>query len=277
MKRTFLDLGKQPITNAFLTDKDFKNEYFYNLSIVFDDDSKLVSINEKVEPDKMFNDVYAHRASESQTMRNSFREIALELDKEYKPNKILEIGSNDGVFIRNFDGDKTIAVEPCGNLAKMTNDMGYETYAEFWDIDLAEKIIKKNGKFDIIYSANTISHIEDLDEVFTAVKNSLTTDGIFVFEDPSLYSVMNNVSYDQFYDEHVHVFSVTALNNLLKRNGLNIFRVDNLKVHGGSNRIYAKLDISDRKIETSVSDNLRKGAATNTVQITEFMLANNFI
>ena len=74
MKRTFLDLGKQPITNAFLTDKDFKNEYFYNLSIVFDDDSKLVSINEKVEPDKMFNDVYAHRASESQTMRNSFRE-----------------------------------------------------------------------------------------------------------------------------------------------------------------------------------------------------------
>jgi len=26
-----------------------------------------------------------------------------------------------------------------------------------------------------------------------------------------------------------------------------------------------------------VSDNLRKGAATNTVQIAEFMLANNFI
>ena len=30
----------------------------------------------------------------------------------------MEIGSNDGVFIKNFPKNKILAVEPCKNLAK---------------------------------------------------------------------------------------------------------------------------------------------------------------
>ena len=51
---------------------------------------------------------------------------------------------------------------------------------------------------------------------------------------------MERGSYDQIYDEHAHVFSVTALKKILARNGLNLFKVENLSVHGGSNRIYAR-------------------------------------
>ena len=64
--------------------------------------------------------------------------------------------------------------------------------------------------------------------------------GIFVFEDPSLLRMLERGSYDQIYDEHAHIFSVTALDNILRRNNLILFRVDNLSVHGGSNRIYAR-------------------------------------
>ena len=92
---------------------------------------------------------------------------------------------------------------------------------------------------DLIYSANCVCHIQDLDDAFTAVKNLLTPSGIFVFEDPSLLRMLERGSYDQIYDEHAHIFSVTALDNILRRNGLKIFSVDNLSVHGGSNRIYA--------------------------------------
>ena len=35
-------------------------------------------------------------------------------------------------------------------------------------------------------------------------------------------------------------FSVMALDKLLQAAGLEIFKVEGLKVHGGSNRIYAK-------------------------------------
>ena len=42
---------------------------------------------------------------------------------------------------------------------------------------------------------------------------------------------------------------------MLNRNGLEIFRVENLVVHGGSNRIYA-CKLGAREIENSVTENL---------------------
>jgi methylation protein EvaC len=108
---------------------------------------------------------------------------------------------------------------------------------------------------DLIYSANCICHIQDLDDCFKAVANLLSDEGVFVFEDPSLLRMLERGSYDQIYDEHAHVFSVTALDNILKKNGLTIFDVDNLKVHGGSNRIYASKS-SDVVVKDSVTRNL---------------------
>jgi len=113
---------------------------------------------------------------------------------------------------------------------------------------------------DLIYSANCICHIQDLDDCFSAVANLLSDKGVFVFEDPSLLMMLERGSYDQIYDEHAHVFSVTALDNLLKKNGLILFDVDNLSVHGGSNRIYAKKPNipSDNTLSPNVFENLKE-------------------
>ena len=172
-------------------------------------------------------------------MVNHFKETAEMLKMKFKPKKVLEIGSNDGPFICNFPKEDSICVEPCDNFARVTADMGYITSTEFWTTELSDKIKDSNGYMDMIYAANCICHIQDLDDAFKAVKNLLTPSGVFVFEDPSLLRMLERGSYDQIYDEHAHVFSVIALDNLLRRNGLKIFSVDNLSVHGGSNRIYA--------------------------------------
>ena len=132
-----------------------------------------------------------------------------------------------------------MCVEPCDNFAEVTEGMGYKTHVDFWTTDLAEKIVEEDGYMDLIFAANCICHIHDLDDTFKAVKKVLKPNGVFVFEDPSLLRILERGSYDQIYDEHPHIFSVTALDNLLRRNGLQIFSVDNLSVHGGSNRIYA--------------------------------------
>ena len=193
MKKIFLDLGKQPITNNFLksiNSKSLKKEFFYNLKVTYNDKNNLVSLSKFVQPSKMFNDQYAHRASMSKTMLASFKKLAIELNQKFKPKKILEIGSNDGVFVRNFDKKKVIAVEPCRNLANLTNKMGYKTFPNFWDLPLSRNIEKKFGKVDLIFSANTISHIPNLVEVFKAIKQILHKDGVFVFEDPYILSVI---------------------------------------------------------------------------------------
>ena len=249
-KVTFLNLGKHPITNNFLDNPKPKKEFFYNLKLVFNNKTKLVSLANFVQPRMMFNDTYAHRASASMTMQTAYNKLSEKIKKKYKPKKILEIGSNDGVFIKNFKNEKKLGVEPCKNLAKITKKMGIETYAEFWNYKLSNKIKKKHGKIDLIYSANTISHIHNLSETFKAIKNLLEDDGIFILEDPSLMESLKNVSYDQFYDEHSYVFSITALKNITKNFDLEIFNIERLKTHGGSNRVYFK-KIHNNKFKTS--------------------------
>ena len=225
MKKEFLDLGQQPIANKFLKEDEFKDEFFFDLKVVFDEDTKLVSLKDFVKPELMFNEDYAYNTSLSTPMVEHFANTAEEL-KAYRekggyPTKnVLEIGSNDGPFIKNFDTETSICVEPCENFAKKTTDMGYQSYTSFWDTEVAHSIKEVHGEMDLIYAANCICHIQDLDECFTAVANLLSRQGMFVFEDPSLLRMLERGSYDQIYDEHAHIFSVTALDNILKKNGL---------------------------------------------------------
>ena len=185
-KIEFLDLGLQPITNNFLSVQNPNNEFLYNLKVGYDQKTSLVSLMEFIPPENMFNDNYAHRASQSKTMRNAYQELSNNLKINFKPKSVLEIGSNDGIFLANFKEIINVGVEPCKNLANITNEMGIKTYSEFWNYNLANKIINEIGLFDIVYSANTISHIKDLNEVFLAINIILKKDGILILEDPSL-------------------------------------------------------------------------------------------
>ncbi len=241
MNKIFLNLGRQPLANSFLKDinkKTLRNEFFYNLRICFNTENYLVSIKKPVNPKKQYTDKYAHRASESKTMRLAFKDVAKKLYKRFRPKKIMEIGSNDGVFLRNFNKRSVIAVEPCKNLARITKKL-FRTYDEFWNLRLSNKLLKeKKGGIDLIFSANTISHIPNLEETFKGIYKILSKDGVLVMEDPSLLKVLKNNSYDQFYDEHVYVFSSLSVKKIIKKYGLRLFDIEHLSTHGGSNRYY---------------------------------------
>ena len=255
----FLDLGTQPLANNYLKFKDLnKKEKKYRLKVGVNPKTKLVSINKPISSKLMFNDKYPYRSSMSKTMIKSFKDLSKLIKKVYSPSKILEIGSNDGSFIKNFSKNKVIGIEPCANVEKITKKLGYNTYSEFWNDRTAKKIIKKNGKVDLVYSANTISHIEDLDNVLKAVNIILNDDGILIIEDPSLLECLKKNTYDQFYNEHIYVFSLIGLEKILNKNDLEIFDIQNLKIHGGSNRYFIKKKISNKKISKNVKINRNK-------------------
>jgi SAM-dependent methyltransferase len=246
--KKFLDLGRQPLANGFLTREQFDKEYFYNLEVGFDVDTTLVSLMNPVDPPLMFNKDYKYVSSGSKTMQDHFKNAADLIDHSGE-NDILEIGSNDGVFIKNFlpknhiPRRKLVAVEPCSNFAQKTRDLGVFTYNKFWNRDLAHEIVSNHGHFDIVYSANCMCHIPDILGALSSVKDVLRKDGVFVFEDPSLASMLINGSYDQLYDEHVHVFSITAIHRIARSIGMRIQRVERLSTHGGSNRVTEHLEI----------------------------------
>ena len=141
MRKEFLNLGKQPLANSFISSEDIDSEYFYNLKVVWDSETYLVSMKDFVKPNLMFNDKYKYHTSLSKPMVKHYEKISNKLKKQFNPQSILEIGSNDGTFIKNFDSKKSVCVEPCGNFSLMTAHKGYQSYTSFWDIDLSKAIM----------------------------------------------------------------------------------------------------------------------------------------
>ena len=255
----FLDLGLQPLANNYLKKNQLNNkEKKYRLKIGLDLKTKLVSINKPIASEIMFNSNYPYRSSMSKTMIKSFKDLSKFIKKKFKPKKILEIGSNDGSFIKNFSKKKTIGIEPCSNVEKITKNKGFNTYPSYWNTTTAEKILRKDGKVDLIYSANTISHIENLDEVFKSIDIILNKNGIIVIEDPSLMECLKKNTYDQFYNEHIYVFSLVGIESILRKYNFEIFDIHNLKIHGGSNRYFIKRKINKIPININVKINRKK-------------------
>ena len=129
--------------------------------------------------------------------------------------------------------------------------MKYTTYDEYWNFDLARKIKSKYKSIDIIYSANTLTHISNLNDVFKSINHLLSNNGVLIIEDPSLLECVKKNSYDQFYNEHIYIFSAISLKLLLKKFNLEIFDIKTLSTHGGSLRYYIKR-VSNKKFQKSL-------------------------
>jgi SAM-dependent methyltransferase len=239
MNKFFLNLGLQPLANNFQKKYSAKQPR-YNLKLYFNTKSKIVSISKRIPSSVMFNSKYPYRSSMSSTMRSSFKQLSSEIKKKFNPKLLLEIGSNDGALLAHFNKDKAIGVEPCKNLAKITKAKKYYTYDNYWNLNLSNKIKKKFKEVDLIYSANTLTHISNLNEVFKSINLILSDEGCLIIEDPSLLECIKKNSYDQFYNEHIYIFSAIALKNFLKKFNLEIFDVKNLPTHGGSLRYFIK-------------------------------------
>ena len=98
-----------------------------------------------------------------------------------------------------------------------------------------------------------------MNDVFKSISFLLSQKGVLIIEDPSLLECIKKVSYDQFYNEHIYLFSAISVLNLIKKFNLEIFDIKNLETHGGSIRYYIKkVENKDIKISNKVQIQIQK-------------------
>ena len=100
----FMSFGKMPIANGFLNKDKFSEEFFFEMEVGFSDDLSLFQLNDHPKPQMMFNENYPFFTGSSNQMKLHFKNYA-DWIKKYHPNKIkniIEIGSNDGTFLKNL-------------------------------------------------------------------------------------------------------------------------------------------------------------------------------
>ena len=237
----FMSFGRMPIANGFLRADQIQNEYFFDLNVGFCERCGMMQLTEQVDREKMFHDEYAFFSSTSTRMATHFKEFATTVMRDYlrSPDPfVVEIGSNDGIMLRNFAavGIRHLGIEPSANVAQVAREKGVQTICEFFDEDLARRIVAEHGQADAFLGANVMCHLPYLHSVAAGIKILLQPKGVLVFEDPYLGDIVEKTSYDQIYDEHAFYFSVASLSNLFAPHELEIVDVQPQNVHGGSMR-----------------------------------------
>ncbi|HET6707259.1 class I SAM-dependent methyltransferase [Amycolatopsis sp.] len=237
----FLDLGRQPLSDAFLLAEELDQEFFYRLAVGHCRSCTMVQLVEEVPRERMFHQDYPYYSSGSTTMRAHFEQTAQDfLQTELaKPGAFaVEIGCNDGVMLKTIGkaGVRHLGFEPSGRVADVARSHGVDVRTDFFEEATAIDVRAQHGPASVIYAANTICHIPYLDSIFRGVDALLADDGVFVFEDPYLGDIVRKVSFDQIYDEHFFFFTARSVRAAARRFGFELVDVRRLPVHGGEVR-----------------------------------------
>ena len=243
---TILSLGQTPLANALLTDAELDApEPTYPLELVLCLACALVQITETVPPEELFRD-YAYFSSFSDTMLEHARQIAQRMTKSRKladKNLVVELASNDGYLLQYYlqAGIPVLGIEPAENIAQVAErERGVRTVCEFFGNELARELTSRGERADVLHANNVLAHVADLNGFVAGIHTLLADDGVAVIEAPYVKDLIDNVEFDTIYHEHLCYFSLTALDRLFERHGLQIVDVERMAIHGGSLRVFVE-------------------------------------
>ena len=235
-----MSFGLMPIANGFLKKEYFKKEFLFNMEVGFSKEISLFQLNDHPKPKLMFNKNYPFFTSSSKYMINHFKEYSAWVKKYYFKNtkKIIEIGSNDGTLLKNFKSSNTeiLGIEPSRNVALVAKKKKIKTINKFFSYKTAISLKQFKNNTDLICGANAICHIPNLNDLIKGINILLSKKGVFVFEEPYLGSMYEKTSYDQIYDEHIFMFSVSSVKKIFDLYNFDLINVKKQETHGGSMR-----------------------------------------
>ena len=184
---------------------------------------------------------YSYTSSNSQTARNHWDKYAQTIQDRGHTGLVVEIGSNDGYLVSQFD--HAVGVDSSSEMCALSQARGVETINTLFDDVTADAIKNKHGTASVIIANNVFNHANNPVAFAQSVARLLSATGEFVFEVPYWLSMIESGRFtDMVYHEHPTYFTIKMAWNLLKAAGLEITDFDVVDYHGGSLRVFARLD-----------------------------------
>jgi len=239
-----IDFGLVALAGAFLKPSGFSEEKKYPLRLIFCKGCYAVQVADHVPPSELFHSNYFYFSSSIGTLRahfQSYAEILVERFLSHPESSVLEFGCNDGILLKPLadKGVKTlIGVDPSKNVVASIDEPRITTVNEFFTETVADDIVSRFGKMDMVLASNVYAHISDIQGTTRAIKSVLKDDGVFAFEVHYLGKVFEDLQYDMIYHEHLYYYSMLSAMKHFDRYGMMIFDIKLIPIHGGSVRFY---------------------------------------
>lgn len=245
LTQDFLDLGRQPLANAYLTPTQLQagTEKAWPLRTRVCGACFLVQADDPVGADEIFDEGYAYFSSYSPSWVAHAKRYAETMIARFglgPQSLVIEVASNDGYLLQHFaaQGVPVLGVEPAANTAQAAIAKGVPTEVAFFNAGTAADLAGRGLAADLIAANNVLAHVPDIGGFVAGFPKVLKAEGVLTFEFPHLLNLIELVQFDTIYHEHYSYLSLLAVEKVLRAHGLRPFDVEHLPTHGGSLRLF---------------------------------------
>lgn len=262
----FLDLGRTPVANRLLATIDEPTET-YPLAVAACSSCALVQLAWALPAEAIFDEDYPYFSSFSDALvAHAARHVdRLVQERELGPEDlVVEVASNDGYLLQRVlaRGVAALGVEPTPGPAAAARARDVPTVQAFFGQALADELVGEHGQAAVVVANNVMAHVPELNDFVAGLARMVAADGVVTVENPSVVELVQHAEFDTVYHEHYCYFSCTAVDRLMRRHGLVLFRVEQFPdLHGGTLRWWMAPQQASPVVEESVREQLAREAA----------------
>lgn len=242
-----LDLGEQMLTGVFPRRQGLDAATSGPLRLVKCDGDNccgLIQLEHSYDLSEMYGFNYGYRSGLNKSMVDHLTKKihrALSMVAVSDGDLIIDIGSNDGTSLGAYPNKNLllVGVDPTGIKFKSYYPDHIKLIPDFFSSDLIKKNFK-DKKAKIVTSFSMFYDLESPIDFMRQIHEVLDEDGVWIFEQSYMPSMLDTNSFDTVCHEHLEFYALQQIEYMTKLVGLHIIDVEFNDVNGGSFSITAR-------------------------------------
>ncbi len=236
-----LKLGNQYLTGIFPSSKKTKITYgpLEISKCNSGTECNLVQLSHQYDFNELYGKNYGYRSGLNKSMSDHLKSKTKYIIKRYsflntKP-LVVDIGSNDATTLKSYPKNKyeLFGFDPTAKKFKEYYPKYIKYCPDFFSFKKFEKIFKKR-RAEIITSFSMFYDLEKPIEFMRDIYNSLSTDGIWIFEQSYLPSMIKTMSFDTICQEHLEYYTLHQVRYMCAASNFKIIDIEFNNINGGS-------------------------------------------
>ena len=228
-----LDLGNHPIAHDFL-DSASQKEKVYPVKLCFCRNCGFIQLIDPIAPELLYTNYVCLSSWKHQPHIPRLIDMIKTKTTINKESKIVEVGSNDGIFLKALQEEgyqDLTGIEPAADAQESAKQKGLATIPDYFNKKTAEDFVKNHGKCDFFISRQMLEHIAELGEFKESMREALKPGGFVLFELPNFGCCLDNLDYT-IWEEHVNYFTIDTLSRFLIEAGIKVIHSEAILFSG---------------------------------------------
>lgn len=242
--RTVFDMGELKV-NAFMPGP-WQDVGSAPLTLVRCDSCDLIQLSHTVREDDLYRN-YWYLSRLNRKIVDNLASIVADASAEVglrDGDTVVDIGANDGTLLGFYpEGVRTVGVDPAQNIH---GDLAKQCDVMIGDFFTADAFVRHAGdsKARIVTTVAMFYDLDDPNAFVRDVKRILADDGLWLCQLMTARPMVDTNDLGNVIHEHIEYYTYRSLVNLMERHGLEIYRVNENDINGGSYQLYIRHRVS---------------------------------